>query len=445
MNENNLSSLVTGLFRGKFKKDLGFVFSGKILSAALGFVTTMIVARHFSDAEFGILTISLVVMQLASAAATLAMDIGLVRYLSLYMENDRNRAGRMLKLTIQIRLISGLAVLIGGYFLAPVLAYRVFGGKPELILPLRLAFAGAFCLSLRELVLVVFQSLSQFIPFIIVQLVSPVGKVLVIGVLLFSSSLKINPVLVVYISLPLLAAVIGSFLLPRQYLRQRGPRRDVFWELFHFSKWVAVSYLSIIISERLDIIMLTSFMPSMDEVGLYSLAFRLVVPLLMITSSLQLVCAPIASRMTDLHQYREYITKIIKILLPVALLVCILFPFSRMIIQVVFNRPLAEAAVASQVFNILLIGVVLQIVVAPLALITYAESKPQVLAYADLSRLLTNLLGNYLLINGKFGFPAWGIYGAAVATTITVFVGNAVVMGYIYWGVFRRQRKAYER
>ena len=445
MNENKFSSLVTGFFQGKFKKDLGFVFSGKILSAALGFVTTMIVARHFSDADFGILTISLVVMQLASAVATLAMDIGLVRYLSLYVETDQNRAGRMLKLTIQIRLISGLAVLVGGYFLAPVLASRVFGDKPELIIPLRLAFAGAFCLSLRELVLVVFQSLSRFIPFIIVQLISPVGKVLAIGVLLVSSSLKINPVLAVYISLPLLAAVIGSFLLPRELMRQPGPRRDVFWELFHFSKWVAVSYVSIIISERLDIIMLTRFMPSMDEVGLYSLAFRLVIPLLMITSSLQLVCAPIASRMTDLHQYREYITKIIKILLPVALLVCMLFPFSQMIIQVVFNRPPEEAAVASRVFNILLIGVVLQIVVAPLALITYAESKPQVLAYADLSRLLTNLLGNYLLINGKFGFPAWGIYGAAVATTITVFVGNAVVMGYIYWGVFRRQRKAYER
>ena len=440
MNENNLSNLMSNFFRGRFKKDLGFVFSGKILSAALGFVTTMIVARHFSDAEFGILTISLVVMQLTSAVASLAMDIGLVRYLSLYLDTDWNRAGRMLKVTIQIRLISGLAVMIGGYFLAPVLAYRLFGGKPELITPLRLAFAGGFCLSLKELVLCVFQSLRRFIPLILVQLISPVGKILVIGGLLFSSSLKLNPVLVVYISLPLLAAVVGSFLLPRELLRESGPRRNVFWELFHFSKWVSISYVVYIINDRLDIMMLTRFMPSMDEVGLYSLAFRLVVPLLMISSSLQLVCAPIACRMTNLHQYRDYIRTIIKILLPGALIICILFPFSQAIIQLVFNRPPEEAAIAAQVFNILLIGIVFQIIIGPMALITYAESKPQIMAFGDLSRLVTNLLGNYLLINGNFGFPAWGIIGAAISTTLTVFVGNFVVISYIYWGIFRKKR-----
>jgi len=350
----------------------------------------------------------------------------------------------MLQIAIRIRLGSGLAVLVGGYFLSPLLACHLFGDKPELITPLRLAFAGAFCLSLRELMLSVFQSLRRFVSLTLVQLISPIGKLLVIGGLLFSSALKIESVLVAYISLPLLAVVIGSLFIPREYLRQKGPGKDVFWELFHFSKWVAVSYISCIVYERLDIMMLTRFMPGMDEVGLYSLGFRLIAPLLMISSSLILICTPLVSRLTTPDQYREYIINILKITVPVALLFCILFPFSRNIIQLIFSRPAAESAISARVFNLLLIGVIFQVVTAPLTLITYAESKPQILAYADLTRLATNFVGNYLLINGKFGFPAWGIYGAALATTITIFAGTSVVLGYIYWGVFRKKRDKIE-
>jgi len=438
--EKPTSAILPGFFSGRFKKDFAVVFSGKVLSAALGFVATLLIARHFSDAEFGILTAALVVMQMASAVATLSIDNGLVRYLSIYLETDRNRAYRMLRVAIQVRLGSGLAVLIGGYFLSPLLACHLFGDKPELITPLRLAFAGAFCLSLRELVMSIFQSMRRFIPLTLVQLISPAGKLLVIVGLASISFLKVQPVLVAYIALPLLAAVIGSFLLPHGNYRRPGTRRDVFWELFHFSKWVAVSYISCVIYERLDIVMLTRFMPGMNEVGLYSLGFRLIAPLLMVSSSLMLICTPMASRMTNPDQYREYIVNILKMMIPVALIFCILFPFSRIIIQVLFNRSPAEAAVSARVFNILLIGVIFQIVTAPLTLITYAESKPRILAYADLTRVAINLIGNYLLINGKFGFPAWGIYGAALATTLTVFAGTFVVLGYIYWGIFRKRR-----
>ncbi len=36
---------------------------------------------------------------------------------------------------------------------------------------------------------------------------------------------------------------------------------------------------------------------------------------------------------------------------------------------------------------------------------------------------LFNVVGNYLLIGGKFGFPAWGVFGAAFATTLGRVIG----------------------
>ncbi len=411
---------------------------------ALGFVTTLLIARNFSDGEFGILSAALVVMQTAAALASLALDNGLVRYLSLYLETDRPRAARMLAVAVRIRLGSGLAVLAGGYFISPLLAVGVFGDKPELITPLRLAFAGAFFLSLRELVVSVLQAERRFLPLSVVELISPAGKVLAVIVLLFASALRPVPVLLLYIALPLLSVVVGSLLLPTRPRAAGEGKRDVLLELFHFSKWVAVSYVSGVIFERLDIIMLTRYMPDMGEVGIYALGFRLAAPLLLVSSSLMLICTPAASRMTTVSQYRDYIASILKITVPVGLLFCLLFPFSEQLIGFLFRRPPPEAAAAGRVFNILLAGVVIQVIAAPLTLIAYAESKPQVLAGADLVRLGVNAVGNYLLINGALGFPAWGIYGAAAATSLTMLAGNAVVLGYIYRRVLRKKPRLAE-
>lgn len=431
---------VSEFFHKRFKKDFIIVLIGRGASAILGFIFIFLIIRNFSGAEFGILSTALAVTQITAAIASLALDNGMVRYLSNYFEGEDNKAGRMLKLAAKLRLVSGLAVAIIGYFLAPTLAQNIFEGKVELILPLRLAFAGAFALSLKRFSLAVIQSLRRFIPYMVIELVSPVGKILVIFILLYLQALSLVPLyLLAYISLALLSALLGTIFIPIRYFREKGPSKDVFWELFHFGKWVAVSYASCIIFERLDILMLTRYMPDMGEVGIYSIGFRFITPIMMLSSTMMLICTPIASRMKGNEEYKLYIKNIIKIMWPASLLCCGLFFISRPLIQMAVGKSPSEAAMAAKVFNILLIGIVFRLVTSPLTLITYAENKPKILAYADLTRLGANIIGNYLLIRGKFGFPAWGIYGAAIATTVTVFAGNAVVLGYIYFSVFRKR------
>ena len=47
---------------------------------------------------------------------------------------------------------------------------------------------------------------------------------------------------------------------------------------------------------------------------------------------------------------------------------------------------------------------------------------------AGIAAVLTNLVGNYILIFGKFGFPALGVEGAAIATVISRYVECAIVL-----------------
>lgn len=47
---------------------------------------------------------------------------------------------------------------------------------------------------------------------------------------------------------------------------------------------------------------------------------------------------------------------------------------------------------------------------------------------ASVAAVMTNLVFNYLLIFGRFGFPAWGVMGAAVATVISRFVELGIIL-----------------
>lgn len=59
---------------------------------------------------------------------------------------------------------------------------------------------------------------------------------------------------------------------------------------------------------------------------------------------------------------------------------------------------------------------------------------------AGITAVFVNLFFNYLLIFGKFGFPALGVVGAAIATIIARFVECFIVM---FWTHRHRERNAY--
>ena len=57
--------------------------------------------------------------------------------------------------------------------------------------------------------------------------------------------------------------------------------------------------------------------------------------------------------------------------------------------------------------------------------------KTKIMILYGITRSLTNVLLDYLLIFGRFGFPAMGVKGAALATAMAEFLGDLIVLVYV--------------
>ena len=61
------------------------------------------------------------------------------------------------------------------------------------------------------------------------------------------------------------------------------------------------------------------------------------------------------------------------------------------------------------------------------------SQKTQIMIWYGVSRSVANVILDYVMIFGHFGFPAMGVKGAALATTIAEFLGDAIVLIYVLY------------
>ena len=104
------------LSKSKIGKDSAVVLFGNFLSAGLGFSSTILITRTLGPSEFGLFSIALAVMGLASQISDFGISTGLVRFVSLYLKADSQKANLMLKVSLKLEIIIGLIIFLIGFF-----------------------------------------------------------------------------------------------------------------------------------------------------------------------------------------------------------------------------------------------------------------------------------------------------------------------------------------
>ncbi len=101
-------------------------------------------------------------------------------------------------------------------------------------------------------------------------------------------------------------------------------------------------------------------------------------------------------------------------------------PLSKVIFQYM-NIPPNQLPLQVEYFSTLLWGSIFLLLRTALGSFFSGLGKTKFIMIAAVASLITNVVCNYTLIYGKFGFPALGIRGAAIGTNIGAFVGVLIL------------------
>jgi O-antigen/teichoic acid export membrane protein len=216
---------------------------------------------------------------------------------------------------------------------------------------------------------------------------------------------------------------VASILIPRRYFTARVHERYPLREVFSYSGWMYLFSLTFMLFDRLDVLMLGYFRAG-AEVGVYSVAFRLILPFEMIPETINTVFLPKVSRFTSMHELMRYFRDSLKVTCLVGLVGVVMLFLARPLILTFYG---AEYAPSVELFQILVGAFILLTILNPFTLAGHTINKPQLFVIMAAINLVLNFVGNLIFI------PRYGAVGAAIVTLVSRVLGGVAGLFVLKW------------
>ena len=404
-----MKDYLTDLIKTRTLKDSFITISGTLINGTLGLVFYFVMARYLGPTSFGVFSVAVVTLTLVGDIANFGSDTGTVRFVGKFINKERNKALKFLKLSLKVKVVSSLFVLLIGWQIVPFLVLQIFG-KPELVFPLRLSLIGVGGYLLLGFSSYSLQATQRFWVWSGLNILANALRLSIIFILIYLGILGAESGLGVYITIPYLGFLAGLYFLPK-FLSIKN-ENDVAKEFFGYNIWVALFTVIAAVSGRLDTFLATSFL-TLKEVGVYQAAvqFASIVP--QIVFALGTVIAPKLASIRKDSEALAYLKKLQVFVITLAVLGLILgIPLSKFVIPALYGN---EYVASIAPFIVLLLAQAVFLISIPAhTSVFYYFGYPKLFVYIALGHLVIIAGLGYTLI-GEFGY-----LGAAY----TVLVGN---------------------
>lgn len=387
----------------------GVTFFGTILNGALGAVFYILTARFLGPAAFGLMSVAVASLTLVADIGDLGTDTGLVNFVARYFKKEPTKAKRFLKLGLKVKFFVWLLVLLIGVLLAPFLAETVFT-KPELALPLKIAFIGVGFLLFFSFITHALQAFQRFWSWSGIQVGANALRVLIIFGLLSLGILNLENTLWVYITMPLIGFLVGLVLISPDFLKVKK-ETSVAKEFFHYNKWVAAFTLAAAFGARLDTFISARLLDT-TQLGIYSAANQLVKIVPQIVVALGTVIAPKMAAMGSMKDFVSYLKKTQVMVFVLAFLGILSIPIVLYLIPILFGN---QYLASGPIFIVLLFAMLVFLISVPVHM--------SIFYYFSYPKLFFWLSSVHLLIIAALGWKLISVYGV-MGAAFTVLVGQ---------------------
>lgn len=406
-------------------KDTYILFGGNLLSAFLGFVFTLLVARGLSVSEFGVFSAVVNLVVIVASLSDLGISSGLINFIAkASSQGDIEKVHKYIKASLVIRLLALSAFVLIIFVFAPFVSNKFLATNDTTMA----YWAGGLSLTLLFWLLFpsILQAQKRFLQSIIVDLSLSGGRVILVLLFFVFGGLTLGKVFASFTASTVFVILAGFMFLGTRFLFVKTEKGN-YSKLLRFSGWLGVNKIISSISGRLDVQML-AVMAGATLTGFYSISSRLAMFIVLLTSSFSAVLAPRLASFGNKESEKIYIKKaslaIIPIIFGVFLWIIVAEPF----ITILFGQKYLPSV---PVFKALAASMIPFLITAPaVPAIIYAMKKPVYIGAFSFFQITAMFLINLLLIP-KIGAFAPTVAFGVVNTILAVYVWTIVIK--YYW------------
>ncbi len=406
----------------KIGKEFSINFIGSLVGMALNYIWLIILTRFLSPEDYGLFVLGQAVVNLALIFVLFGTNRALDRFIPFYQSagepgKTRTLLTRLFSLVLFLSLIVSVLVYLGADFISLTIFHKP--GLPDVMAVIVLSIP---LLAFIQLVAYAFIGYKELRYSIYIQQFAAPLLYIVTGSAVFAAGYRLLGWTWMYIFSLGGAALLAAFFflrhigLPLQKVKRAPVSLS---EILNYSWPLSINSIMLLFMGQIDFLFL-GYYRSSGEVGVYRVYIYLAVVLALVMQSFAKIYKPVISEKLARHHSSRVIlifkrvSKWIFIINAFGLTVFLLF--GRDIIRIFFTEKYLMAPAA---LLILVGGRFINSTFGPEGMTLEAFGKTKLLMINSLIMVTANLGLDIWLV------PKHGLYGAAIATAVSVILGGA--------------------